>query len=185
MRPNVSAVPFVPMSMKPIINHGRRGLSGGPTRKISAGKPSVAFAEAQGRYKTVRIRTLRRLSLLLIWYSWQELCRQFDEMKECEYGDRCLFAHSILELKVCWVILSCRFVLKNISSAISHYLIVIPNSERNPVWHFKIKGTVLLDHVVASYTKKLTFTRSCVTLWRTCARINRQKRSGVCPHSKK
>lgn len=28
-----------------------------------------------------------------------EICRQFDEIGECEYGDRCLFAHGLFELK--------------------------------------------------------------------------------------
>lgn len=56
MRPNVSAIPFVPMSMKPrtVDNHGRR-VSVGPVRKISAGKANFAFAEP-ARYKTVSVQ---------------------------------------------------------------------------------------------------------------------------------
>ena len=64
----------------------------------------------ESRYKTVcervswsskqeGIDSVSRLSLSLSLALLQELCRQFEELGDCEYGDRCLFAHGMEELK--------------------------------------------------------------------------------------
>lgn len=56
---------------------------------------------SESRYKTV----WKRVGFVIHFFNyalivlWQELCRQFDEIGDCEYGDRCLFAHGFEELK--------------------------------------------------------------------------------------
>lgn len=59
---------------------------------------NVMFHES--RYKTVsQVDAVSRHVCEPLCSPLQELCRQFEELGDCEYGDRCLFAHGMDELK--------------------------------------------------------------------------------------
>lgn len=174
MKPNVSAAPFIPMALKSK-SFDPSGRRPGPIRKISAaGKANIVFAES--RYKTVSCRCHDWHITIHFLPFHQELCRQFEELNECEYGDRCLFAHSVFELKVC----PCNLLLLHWQFLLSLSHSVIPSSGQNVALLSLTMDSALLVLGALSSMKRLMSRKSWWTFWRTFGRTCLQKKRIVC-----